>query len=141
MHSRIKPLMETPFGPFEPTVELNDAETSRIRRALDFFESAMNSVGDFSIDVSEGQPLIVKTINGKRLELPIFEAAELDARQMYDGSLPTLLVPFRIDGRQQNVVTLFEFGMMIDMLTSVVFVSRTVNDGGPGWSGFKDLFK
>ena len=133
--------METPFGPFEPTVELNDAETSRIRRALDFFESAMNSVGDFSIDVSEGQPLIVMSINGKRLEIPIFEAAELDARQMYDGSLPTLLVPFRIDGRQQNVVTLFEFGMMIDMLTSVVFVSRTVNDGGPWWSDFKDLFK
>ena len=48
----------------------------------------MNIVGGFSIDVSEGQPLIVKTINGKRLELPIFEAAEMDARQMYDGSLP-----------------------------------------------------
>ena len=133
--------METPFGLFEPTVELNDAATSRIRRALLFFDYVMNMVGGFSIDVSEGQPLIVKTINGKRLELPIFEAAELDARQMYDGSLPTLLVPFRIDGRPQNVVTLFEFGMMIDMLTSVVLDSTTVNDDGPWWSGFKDMFK
>jgi hypothetical protein len=132
--------METPFGPFEPSVELNDYETSCIRKALIFFEHVMNMVGGFSIDVSEGQPLIVKTINGKRLELPILEAAELDAQQMHDG-LPTLLVPFRIDGRQQNVVTLFEFGMMIDMLTSVVLVSQTVNDGGQWWSGFKDLFK
>ena len=54
---------------------------------------------------------------------------------------PTLLVPFRIDGRPQNVVTLFEFGMMIDMLTSVVLDSQTVHDDGPWWSGFKDMFK
>jgi len=133
--------METPFGPFEPTVELNDDATSRICRALVWLEKIMNMVGGFSIDFSEGQPLIVKTINGKRLEIPVFEAAELDAQQMYDGSLPTLLVPFRIDGRAQNVITLFEFGMMTDMLTSVILVSQTVNDGSPWWSDFKDLFK
>ena len=133
--------METPFGPFEPTVELNDDATSRICRALVWLEKIMNMVGGFSIDFSEGQPLIVKTINGKRLEIPVFEAAELDAQQEYDDSLPSLQVPFRIDGRAQNVITLFEFGMMTDMLTSVILVSQTVNDGSPWWSDFKDLFK
>ena len=129
--------METPFGPFEPTVELNDAETSRIRRALDFFESAMNSVGDFSIDVSEGQPLIVMSINGKRLEIPIFEAAELDAQRMY-GYPTTKRVPFRIDGQSQDVVTSNEFGMKIDAQTSILIAVQNIESGAQAW--FRELF-
>jgi len=131
--------METPFGPFEPTVELNDDATSRICRALVWLEKIMNMVGGFSIDFSEGQPLIVKTINGKRLEIPVFEAAELDAQQEYDDSLPSLQVPFRIDGVQQNLVG--KTGLMIDTLTCALLMLQSMDSGIFELSWFKELFE
>lgn len=130
--------MESPFGQFEPTVELTEEETSQVKRALVFFENVMNNLGGFRVDISEGQPLIVKTINGKRLELPVFEAAELDAQQMY-GYPPAHHVPFRIDGRPQNVVASTEFGMKVDALTGALIMAQKINSGAPDW--FRDLFK
>ncbi len=129
--------METPFGPFESTVELTEKETSRIRKALDAFEFVMNTNDGFSIDVSEGQPLIVMSINGKRLELPIFEAAELDAQRMY-GYPTTKRVPFRIDGQSQDVVTSNEFGMKIDAQTSILIAAQNIESGAQAW--FRGLF-
>ena len=131
--------METPFGPFEPTVDLEESQSAAILRALDFFEAVMTSSEDlFSIDVRKGQPLIVKTINGKRLELPIFEAAELDAQRLY-GYPPTHQVPLHINGVPQNVVTLRENGMMVDTLTSLLITAWNFDSGAPDW--FRDLFK
>ena len=130
--------METPFGPFEPTVELTEEETSHIVKALVLVEFVMNTSDGFSIDVSEGQPLIVKTINGKRLELPIFEAAELDAQRLY-GYPPSHQVPLRIDGRPQNVATSTEFGSKIDAQTGTLIMAQNLDSVPPGW--FRDLFK
>lgn len=129
--------METPFGPFEPTVELTEEETFRIMKALGFVEFVMNTSDGFSIDVSEDQPFIVKTINGKRLELPVFEAAELDARRMY-GYPPNHQVPLRIDGQPQNVVTSTEFGLKIDAQTATLIMAQNIDSGAPEW--FRNLF-
>ena len=130
--------METPFGPFEPTVELTEEETFRVMNALGFVEFVMNTSDGFSIDVSEDQPLIVKTINGKRLELPVFEAAELDAQRMY-GYPPNHQVPLRIDGRPQYVQISADFEMMLDAQTATLIMAQNIDSGAPGW--FRDLFK
>jgi hypothetical protein len=129
--------METPFGPFESTVELTEEETFRIMKALGFVEFVMNTSDGFSIDVSEDQPLVVKTINGKRLEIPVFEAAELDARRMY-GYPPNHQVPLRIDGQPQNVVTSTEFELKIDAQTATLIMAQNIDSGAPEW--FRNLF-
>ena len=138
MYSRIDVRMDTPFGPFEPTVELNDDARSYIMRALDMFEQVMSTADGFSIDISEGQPLIVKTINGKRLELPVFEAAELDAQRFY-GYPPTHQVPIRVDGRSQNVLTSAEFDRKIDAQITILVIVQNMDSGAPDW--FWNLFK
>ena len=131
--------METPFGPFEPTVELDESQSATISRSLSFFEAVMTASGDlFSIDVSQGQPLIVKTINGKRLELPVLEAAELDSQRLY-GYPPTHQVPLHINGLPQNVVSLNEFGMMVDALTSILLMVQNIDSVHHGW--FQKLFE
>mgnify|MGYP001341579939 CR=1 FL=1 len=95
--------METPFGPFEPSVELDESQEKTLLRSLEFFEAVRTS-GDglFTVDLSEDQPLIVRNmLTGYRLELPIFEAGELDAQRLY-GYPPTNHVPARVNGQPRN---------------------------------------
>ena len=79
-----------PFGPFEPSVELDESQAKTLLRSLEAFEAVRTSGdGSFTVDLSEDQPLIVRNmLSGNRLELPIFEAAELDAQRLY-GYPPT----------------------------------------------------
>ena len=98
MHSLSWTIMETPFGPFEPSVELDE---KTLLRSLEAFEAVRTSGdGSFTVDLSEDQPLIVRNMFS-RLELPIFEAAELDAQRLY-GYPPTNHVPTRVNGQPRN---------------------------------------
>ena len=55
--------METPFGPFEPSVELNQDQERTILRSLEFLEALVTSMdGTFSVVVEQNQPSIVKSI-------------------------------------------------------------------------------
>ena len=112
MHSRTKVLMETPFGPFEPSVELDESQAKTLLRSLEAFEAVRTSGdGSFTVDLSEDQPLIVRNmLSGNRLELPIFEAAELDAQRLY-GYPPTYRVPTRVNGQPRNVWRIAEYGL------------------------------
>ena len=64
-----------------PSVELDESQAKTLLRSLEAFEAVRTSGdGSFTVDLSEDQPLIVRNmLSGSRLELPIFEAAELDA--------------------------------------------------------------
>ena len=125
VHSRNKKLMDTPFGPFEPSVELDESQEKALLRSLEFFEAVRtDGDGSFTVDLSEDQPLIVRNmLSGNRLELPIFEAAELDAQRLY-GFPPTYRVPTRVNGQPRNVWRIAEdgHGSAVDMLTSIMLI-------------------
>ena len=116
--------MDTPFGSFEPSVELDEFQTQTIMRSLEFLEAVRTSIdGSFTVDVEGDQPLIVKTIRRKRLELPVFEALELDAQRLY-GYPPTNQVPLRIDGQPHNgVVIQGDRSLMLDAITSIMHIA------------------
>ena len=129
MHSRTKVLKETPFGPFEPSVELDESQAKTLLRSLEAFEAVRTS-GDssFTVDLSEDQPLIVRNmLTGYRLELPIFEAAELDAQRLY-GYPPTNHVPTRINGVLRNGLRTAEdgSGSAVDALTSIMIICYNI---------------
>jgi len=117
--------METPFGPFEPSVELDESQTKTLLRSLEAFEAVRTSGdGSFTVDLSEDQPLIVRNmLAGGRLELPIFEAAELDAQRLY-GYPPTYHVPTRVNGQPRNGWRTAEdgHGSAVDVLTSIMII-------------------
>jgi len=117
--------METPFGPFEPSVELDESQTKTLLRSLEFFETVRTSGdGSFTVDLSEDQPLIVRNmLTGNRVELPIFEAAELDAQRLY-GYPPTNHVPTRINGQPCKGCKTGEdgSGSAVDALTSIMLI-------------------
>ena len=125
MHSCNDTPMETPFGPFEPSVKLDESQTKSLLRSLEVFEAVRTSGdGSFTVDLSEDQPLIVRNmLSGNRLELPIFEAAELDAQRLY-GFPPTYRVPTRVNGQPRNVWRIAEdgHGSAVDMLTSIMLI-------------------
>ena len=117
--------METPFGPFEPSVELDESQTKTLLRSLESFEAVRTSGdGSFTVDLSEDQPLIVRNmLAGGRLELPIFEAAELDAQRLY-GYPTTYHVPTRVNGQPRNGWRTAEdgHGSAVDVLTSIMII-------------------
>jgi len=117
--------METPFGPFEPSVELDESQVKTLLRSLEFFETVRTSGdGSFTVDLSEDQPLIVRNmLTGNRVELPIFEAAELDAQRLY-GYPPTNHVPTRINGQPCKGCKTGEdgSGSAVDALTSIMLI-------------------
>ena len=77
----------------------------------------------FSVVIEGNQPLIVKTINGKRLELPVLEAAEFDA-QCLNGCLATNQIPLRIDGEAfTGVVAPGDSPRMLDAFCSIVLIA------------------
>ena len=121
--------METPFGPFEPSVELDESQTKIIMRSLEVFEAVRTSGDDsFTVDLSEDQPLIVRNmLTGYRLELPIFEAAELDAQRLY-GYPPTNHVPARVNGQPRNGLRTAEdgSGSAVDALTSIMIICYNI---------------
>ena len=125
MHSLSWTIMETPFGPFEPSVELDESQTKTLLRSLEVFEAVRTSGdGSFTVDLSEDQPLIVRNmLTGSRLELPIFEAAELDAQRLY-GYPPTNHVPTRVNGQPRNGWRTAEdgSGSAVDVLSSIMIL-------------------
>ena len=129
MHSRNKNLMDTPFGPFEPSVELDESQEKTLLRSLEAFEAVRTSGdGSFTVDLSEDQPLIVRNmLTGNRLELPIFEAAELDAQRLY-GYPPTNHVPARVNGQPRNGLRTAEdgHGSAVDALTSIMLLCFSI---------------
>ena len=116
--------METPFGPFEPSVELNQDQERTILRSLEFLEALVTSMdGTFSVVVEQNQPSIVKSIEGNRLELPIFEAADLDA-QCLAGRPPTNQIPLRIDGEAfTGDVAPGDSPRMLDAFSSIILIA------------------
>ena len=121
--------METPFGPFEPSVELDESQAKTLLRSLEAFEAVRTS-GDssFTVDLSEDQPLIVRNmLTGYRLELPIFEAAELDAQRLY-GYPPSNHVPARVNGQPHNGLRTAEdgSGSAVDALTSIMIICYNI---------------
>lgn len=129
MYSLTPTIMETPFGPFEPSVELDESQTKIIMRSLEVFEAVRTSGDDsFTMDLSEDQPLIVRNmLTGYRLELPIFEAAELDAQRLY-GYPPTNHVPARVNGQPRNGLRTAEdgSGSAVDALTSIMIICYNI---------------
>lgn len=129
MYSLTPTIMETPFGPFEPSVELDESQTKIIMRSLEVFEAVRTSGDDsFTVDLSEDQPLIVRNmLTGYRLELPIFEAAELDAQRLY-GYPPTNHVPARVNGQPRNGLRTAEdgSGSAVDALTSIMIICYNI---------------
>ncbi|MEE2974383.1 MAG: hypothetical protein VX831_03975 [Candidatus Thermoplasmatota archaeon] len=121
--------METPFGPFEPSVELDESQEKTLLRSLEFFEAVRTSGdGSFTVDLSEDQPLIVRNmLSGNRLELPIFEAAELDAQRLY-GYPPTNHVPTRMNGQPRNGLRTADdgSGSAVDALTSIMLLCFSI---------------
>ena len=121
--------METPYGPFEPSVELDESQEKTLLRSLEFFEAVRTSGdGSFTVDLSEDQPLIVRNmLTGYRLELPIFEAAELDAQRLY-GYPPKYRVPTRVNGQPRNLWRIAEYGhgSAVDMLTSIMLICFSI---------------
>ena len=121
--------METPFGPFEPSVELDESQTKIIMRSLEAFEAVRTSGdGSFTVDLSEDQPLIVRNmLTGSRLELPIFEAAELDAQRLY-GYTPAKHVRTRLNGQPINGWKIVEdgSGSAVDALTSLMVLCFSI---------------
>ncbi len=126
--------METPFGPFEPSVELDESQTHSIQKSLEFLEHVRTgNEGSFSVEVHEGQPFIVKTINGKRLELPVFEAAELDAQRLY-GYPPIKQIPLRIDGKHSKaIIAKDDAPPMVDALVGIMLVVINGSSYFPEW--------
>jgi len=129
VYSLTPTIMETPFGPFEPSVELDESQTKIIMRSLEVFEAVRTSGDDsFTVDLSEDQPLIVRNmLTGYRLELPIFEAAELDAQRLY-GYPPTNHVPARVNGQPRNGLRTAEdgSGSAVDALTSIMIICYNI---------------
>ena len=129
MHLRNKNLMNTPFGPFEPSVELDESQAKTLLRSLEAFEAVRTSGdGSFTVDLSEDQPLIVRNmLTGNRLELPIFEAAELDAQRLY-GYPPTNHVPTRMNGQPRNGLRTADdgSGSAVDALTSIMLLCFSI---------------
>ena len=121
--------METPFGPFEPSVELDESQAKTLLRSLEAFEAVRTSGdGSFTVDFSEDQPLIVRNmLTGSRLELPIFEAAELDAQRLY-GYPPSNHVPARVNGQPHNGLRTAEdgSGSAVDALTSIMIICYNI---------------
>jgi hypothetical protein len=121
--------METPFGPFEPTVDLEESQANPVLRSMEWMEAIMASIGrPFTIERESGQPLIVTEINGKRLGLPVFEAAELDCQRLA-GHPTTDVIPLQIDGEPFTEVVVrpsHSPHLAVDMLNSLMLV--LVND-------------
>ena len=81
---------------FEPSVELDESQAKNTLAFVGGFEAVRTSGdGSFTVDLSEDQlPHREEHVERKSLELPIFEAAELDAQRLY-GYPPTYRVPTR----------------------------------------------
>ncbi|MEC7261915.1 MAG: hypothetical protein VXV71_05740, partial [Candidatus Thermoplasmatota archaeon] len=105
------------------------SQTKTLLRSLEVFEAVRTSGdGSFTVDLSEDQPLIVRNmLTGNRLELPIFEAAELDAQRLY-GYPTTYRVPTRVNGQPRNVWKIAEdgHGSAVDMLTSIMLLCFSI---------------
>jgi hypothetical protein len=127
MASRNNSCMQTTYGPFEPSVLLDDKGNQSIMRSLTLFEEVRaSSNGSFTIEHDLGQPLVVTEINGKRLELPVFEAAELDCQRLV-GNQTTNVVPLRIDGKPFTGVNHGSNHLapvMVDALVSVMMIAN-----------------
>ena len=117
--------MDTPFGLFEPSVNLEEHQANPVLRSMAWIEVFMESPeGSFTLQHDSGQPLIVTEINGKRLGLPVFEAAELDCQRLV-GHPVTDVVPLYIDGEPFAGVVVSSNGsqpLMVDSLVSVMHV-------------------
>jgi hypothetical protein len=117
--------MDTPFGPFEPSVDLEEHQANPVLRAMAWIEVFMESPeGSFTLQHDSGQPLIVTEINGKRLGLPVFEAAELDCQRLV-GHMVTDVVPLYIDGEPFAGVVVRSNGsqpLMVDSLVTLMHV-------------------
>jgi hypothetical protein len=118
--------METPFGPFEPSVELEASQMRTVERSLMWLDHVRTSHADlFGLDHASGQPLIVIEINGKRLELPAFEAAELDCQRMV-GLSTSNEVPVFIDGERFHDLLIksqnLSSSIIVDALVSLMMV-------------------
>ena len=133
--------IETPYGPFEASGELNERDTVAIMRALEFFEVIRTSIDDaFTVDLSGDQPLIVRFINQKRLEIPIFEAIEFDVQRLC-GHPPPNAARFLIDGQthQLGVPENSPRACLLDIFSSLLLIASNIDSGAPDW--FRDLFE
>lgn len=97
-----------------------------IARSLMWLDDVRTSHADlFGLDHASGQPLIVIEINGKRLELPVFEAAERDCQRIV-GLSTSNEVPFFIDGeRFHDLLTKpqnLSSPVIVDTLVSLMMV-------------------
>jgi hypothetical protein len=133
--------IETPYGPFEASGELNERDTLAIMRALEFFELIRTSIDDsFTVDLSGDQPLIVRFINQKRLEIPIFEAIEFDVQRLC-GNPPPNPARFLIDGQTHHFGYLGNprSACLLDIFSSLLLTASNIDSGAP--ERFRDLFE